>query len=294
MSNDLLQAARDADETQVRLLLEKGASVHAKNEDGLTSLLLAARRGHKDIVRLLLRAQADIEASDENGNTALLLATKSRHKEVIRLLLRENAEIEACDGNGRTALHLAAKLGDEAIVRLLVKEDANIDATDDRGNTPSMLAERAGHNKVIPLLQDDGKDDGDNSNAAWSASEDNRRSYPSKPQTATGSDTANAASPPYGQPRLSASADDTVSPWESATGAEFSKDAGKCAFSPVSQLLPVVFSTIVKIMEVRTRAMAGILEHKNQGVVKALTFSPDEQLLATVTGLYTAYSSGYC
>jgi len=37
----------------VRLLLDKGADVEAKDNDGLTSIVLAAQNGHKTVVRLL-------------------------------------------------------------------------------------------------------------------------------------------------------------------------------------------------------------------------------------------------
>jgi ankyrin repeat protein len=41
--NDLLQASRDGDEKQVRLLLQNGADIHTRNEDRQTSLMLAAK-----------------------------------------------------------------------------------------------------------------------------------------------------------------------------------------------------------------------------------------------------------
>ncbi|MGC8923596.1 MAG: ankyrin repeat domain-containing protein [Candidatus Micrarchaeia archaeon] len=52
----LMYAARDGRTEIVKLLLEKGADVNAKDILGLTALRYAAENGHKDVVELLKKA----------------------------------------------------------------------------------------------------------------------------------------------------------------------------------------------------------------------------------------------
>jgi ankyrin repeat protein len=55
----------------VRLLLEKGRTVDATDEDGKTALHLAAEKGHEATVRLLLEKGAAVDATDKYGWTPL-------------------------------------------------------------------------------------------------------------------------------------------------------------------------------------------------------------------------------
>jgi ankyrin repeat protein len=70
----------------VRLLLEKGADVEAKDNNGGTALYRAAGSGHEAMVRLLLEKGADVEAKNNNGWMALYRAAGSRHEAVVQLL----------------------------------------------------------------------------------------------------------------------------------------------------------------------------------------------------------------
>ena len=58
----------------VKLLVESGATVDMKDEDGMTALLTAVMCEHEDIVKLLVDHGADINAEDIDGETPLSLA----------------------------------------------------------------------------------------------------------------------------------------------------------------------------------------------------------------------------
>ncbi|KAK7409434.1 hypothetical protein QQX98_008395 [Neonectria punicea] len=62
LAKERLRAAESGHEGIVKLLLEKGANVEAKDDYGWTPLLWAAENGHEGIVKLLLEKGADIEA----------------------------------------------------------------------------------------------------------------------------------------------------------------------------------------------------------------------------------------
>src|SRR5581483_5057182 len=61
-------ASHDVTQT-IRLLLEKGADIEARDEQGQTPLIRAAADAQTGIVKLLLEKGADIEAKDTSGAT---------------------------------------------------------------------------------------------------------------------------------------------------------------------------------------------------------------------------------
>ena len=61
--------------------------------------LLAANYPDSEIVRLLLEAGANVNARDTNGNTALAIAVRNGHVGVIQLLLDHDADINAKNSN---------------------------------------------------------------------------------------------------------------------------------------------------------------------------------------------------
>ncbi len=83
-------AVISGDVETVRALLDAGADVEARTEDGHTALMLAAAGSHEGIVRALLDAGADVNAKDYEGYTALKMATvrisKSHTTEIAALL----------------------------------------------------------------------------------------------------------------------------------------------------------------------------------------------------------------
>ncbi|MHC4206587.1 MAG: ankyrin repeat domain-containing protein, partial [Planctomycetota bacterium] len=69
----LLAPARDGDVEKVRLLIEKGADVNARDNRGRTPLQLAAARGHIGVAELLVKKGADIDAKSDTSETTALI-----------------------------------------------------------------------------------------------------------------------------------------------------------------------------------------------------------------------------
>ena len=81
----LLLAATSGSAVTVLALINAGADLEAKNQDGKTALVLAAENGHDASVKALLAARPT--ANDNNNNTALLLAAQNGHPKVVQALI---------------------------------------------------------------------------------------------------------------------------------------------------------------------------------------------------------------
>jgi ankyrin repeat protein len=147
----------------VKLLLEKGAAIEAKAEDGCTPLSTAAFNGHADVVKLLLERGGAVEGQHKDRVTPLAMAAQQGHLEVVRLLLEKGAAVDAKDNNGFTPLARAAQNRDGLLARhlkvmkfLLAKgADPNTlgFAPFGDGKTTLQVAEEQGDTEVAELLR---------------------------------------------------------------------------------------------------------------------------------------------
>jgi ankyrin repeat protein len=139
----------------VKLLLEKGANITARDRFDRTSLHVAALFNNTEVVELLLANGAPIEAKARHDNdmssnpyeayvpedeqpseTPLFLVSDRNNYGVAKLLLEKGANVSARNGEGKTPLHRAVLTNQTSIVELLLAKGADINAVDDDGNTP--------------------------------------------------------------------------------------------------------------------------------------------------------------
>lgn len=130
---------------EVKALLEQGADVNAKDEQGLTPLHHTAgssyRGGdYRDIAELLIVKGADVNAGEHNGPTPLHLAATENAKDVAELLIANGANVNATD-DGLTPLHFVAGTRKTEVAELLITNGANVNAKKDNGTvTPLDMA----------------------------------------------------------------------------------------------------------------------------------------------------------
>src|SRR5579872_1940707 len=87
-------AAQNGDVSRVRSLLQADPHlVNAKHNRDRMPLLYAAEKGHTEVVRLLLQKGADIGARNYEGLTALHFALVYKHPDTARLLIARGADV---------------------------------------------------------------------------------------------------------------------------------------------------------------------------------------------------------
>lgn len=142
----LLVAAAGGHAAVVKLLVEAGADVNARDSSGKVPLMLMAEEGHAEAMEALLAAGRDVVVDLRDSNHTLLsalhLAAAAGHAACIRLLLSAGADATARDHQARTALHAAAlQAKDEAVAALLHSEPVgNVNDVDALGCTAIRLA----------------------------------------------------------------------------------------------------------------------------------------------------------
>jgi ankyrin repeat protein len=132
------------------LLLEKGANVNARNDNGATKLhdigyMMESSPGASFAnVTLLVQAGIDLNAKNNKGETALATAIHNNKQDLVNRLLQEGADPNAIDNNGWTALHVASHCGGRThLMGPLFEAGVNVNATSDTGMTALHVAVRS-------------------------------------------------------------------------------------------------------------------------------------------------------
>jgi ankyrin repeat protein/mono/diheme cytochrome c family protein len=147
------------DEAKVRLLLDHGAGINTKQADGRTPLYQAASLGNGDsILRLLLDKGADPNLATSNGQTPLMAASGRGNIESMRLLIAKKATVDAKNGAGATALITAAGSRDPRAVKLLLDKGASATVFTKRHESALANAATAGDEESVRLLLAKGAD----------------------------------------------------------------------------------------------------------------------------------------
>jgi ankyrin repeat protein len=144
----LMHAASQGDSGCVGVLIRMGAEVdRAADCNGATALTWAAWNGTAASVRCLLDAGADVNARMNQGWTPLTIAAMSGDEEKVTAILATGAEVHARTAAGITAAEIAANRGHTKVASLLkvagVAAHQDVDAEHRRTRTNARL--RVGH-----------------------------------------------------------------------------------------------------------------------------------------------------
>lgn len=173
----------------VEYLLESGADVGTRSDDGRTTLIWAASHGHTYICKRIIERGGSVDDVDGLGETALLSAIKAYKPLAASFLIHEGANTTLANQLGEAPLMCALKFrfetvcqklidsgcsvnptdnliknrcdhpllmaaasGDECIVRILTSRGAQVDARDHRGLNALYMAVKNGHKGVVKAL----------------------------------------------------------------------------------------------------------------------------------------------
>ena len=136
----------------VKMLVEAGARVRATNNEGWTCLYLASQRGHTETVRYLVGLPGVDVNHHSNNDTALHSAVEKKATDMVRVLIDAGADIDAKRKYGRSPFQTACASGELDVVKMLVRAGAGVRATSNHGWTCLMLAACCGRTETVRYL----------------------------------------------------------------------------------------------------------------------------------------------
>ncbi|KAJ3192827.1 hypothetical protein HK101_005916 [Irineochytrium annulatum] len=135
--NPLHAASYAGNLPMISRLLAAGYFVDALDDHGNTALCKAVFGAQADAVSALLEAGADVALRNQNGDTAALHAARVRDHEaavgIVQVLIAGGADVGVRGKLGRTPLHEACVSGNVELVKALVDKKADVGSRDDEG-----------------------------------------------------------------------------------------------------------------------------------------------------------------
>ncbi len=158
----LMNALNSSNTKIAKFLIDKGADINLKSNDGATALILACGCS-EEIARQLIEKGADIHALTDRGMgvftqcTSVGLRRETVSYEFAEFLLEMGADIDETNTTdyygGYTPLLWAVESNDEKLVSFLIKHGANENAKSKKGETPLSIASEAGHTNITAILK---------------------------------------------------------------------------------------------------------------------------------------------
>ena len=148
------------DITITELLIEKGADIEAKDDDGINALVYASTYNNEEMVKFLLEKGADANTVCEIENehtdiasTPLMNAAYRGNTNIINMLLENGADINYTTDFGMTALMMAASFNQFGAAKVLLENNTDTSITDEYGRTALDLAKLEDYKDIVELLE---------------------------------------------------------------------------------------------------------------------------------------------
>ena len=118
-------------------IIKKGASANVLQRAVDVALHTAVQKGDKKITSFLMEKGANVNFKRDNGYTPLHWI---RDIKIASILIKNGADINALDDNGDTPLHWTSRRFQRELTEFLIKNGADINAKNKCGATPLFIA----------------------------------------------------------------------------------------------------------------------------------------------------------
>jgi ankyrin repeat protein/GTPase SAR1 family protein len=140
----------------VELLVDNGADINARCQQGQVPLHISVENGSNRITEFLISRGADVSMVDDERQTPLNLASESGNTKLARQLIDSGADVSHETADGFTPLSMASGEGYVELAKLLIKRGAEVNQALANGHRPLFLAVWHGHSELAELLIDEG------------------------------------------------------------------------------------------------------------------------------------------
>ena len=154
----LMWAVEARDLKVVEKLIELGADINIKNNEGMSALNIAFNSLSGDIVEKLLENGATLDASRLQKNIILMGAAYVGDEKIIEKLVEyvdlSNLDLNVTDASNRTPLMLAIIRGNSGVAQGLIGLGADVNIKDVWNRSPLMMAIETGDLATASVLLD--------------------------------------------------------------------------------------------------------------------------------------------
>ena len=137
-------------------LIEKEATLEAKNDENWTALMMACRYGQEQVALALIEKEAALEAQNHQDMTALMFACQHGQEQAALALVKKGVDINCSNKLGQTTLMFAVSFNLKSVVRALLDKNVNTDDIwdyDDVRCTALGLARDSEDHEIIGMLE---------------------------------------------------------------------------------------------------------------------------------------------
>ncbi|KAL5375727.1 hypothetical protein DPSP01_010959 [Paraphaeosphaeria sporulosa] len=157
VNTSALHAMAGQGQTSFTVLLEMGLDINEQSVNGFTPLACALSRGHEAVALMLIEKGAHVDWKTDQGHTALHFAARNGMQRIIELIVGD-VDVNAVDTRGWTCLHEACATGNTAVVALLLDSTADIERPLPNGDRPLHCALVNGKEDISLVLLERGAD----------------------------------------------------------------------------------------------------------------------------------------
>ena len=154
--NDRACPAMWEDPAVCQVLIDAGADIETKDEDGRSPLLWSCRSGALAVVKMLVAAGAEVCGTCNFGNTCLIHAAFFGHTETVRYLVGlkglQDVKVNYKGGDDWSALSCAVGQNHPDMVKVLIDAGANIETRNKDLWTPLLLSSQNGELRSVKML----------------------------------------------------------------------------------------------------------------------------------------------
>lgn len=133
-------AATYGNPAMTSFLIQQGAAVNIAQCDGFTPLHSATCLGHNNVCKVLIENGAEIHRTDRDGWSTFHTAVCYGHKEVVQTLLDAGASLTKVTNDEENVVHIAASSDKLDVLKLLLEHGAELNSVTMSGNTPFYLS----------------------------------------------------------------------------------------------------------------------------------------------------------
>lgn len=163
VGQDLIKVLNSDEEDvgDVRSMLEHGADLNQRGDQGRTPLMIAARKGYTDSLREIAAKDNDLSRTDRHGWNALMHAAMEGHYDAAKVLIDARMPVTLRSTSGYTALDVALVGGGNEeplsaerlrLAVLLVQNGASLHQKNEKDISPVEYLKLNGEEEAIKIL----------------------------------------------------------------------------------------------------------------------------------------------